>query len=384
MIYPNLILHLSQAHKAILKTQNNHYSDKAKQAYQDELVSLFFSIEKEIVSNSDISEIECFEFKNHLDFIFKNIEFLDSSILNLIPYEILECLKAALNDWIDGSSFILTTSLINNIGGFSFDPSLITFYNELYKIFEAKYSIIFNKKLIQINIPKAFSRDYLVSVVHYHELAHFVDTHYKLTDALSESVFEKLKNGDFDNNIEFKGYFDFLENDSINEYNKKKILINHFAEYFSDLFASQYIGKFLSNYLNYITENQHQGSVTHPSSIKRKLVVSDYLDNNNNLIVNFLNEALNETINKTLEIRYEDVDEEDFNNLLPVEISSDKQLHGLIQCGWRIWNLGLENFQKIANVSELSHVKFYSIINNLIEKSIGNYIISKTWNQSLP
>lgn len=385
MTSPQLLLHIAQAHKALLRTQNNHYSDKSKQAYQENLVRLFYAIEKDVLDNPPQTEDEVYEVKSYIDFIFKNIEFLDSSTLNLIPYEIVACLKSTLIEWVNDPTFIITTSLINDTSGFSFDPNLITFYKRLYYVFHFKYNIQFAHKLIQINIPKAFSRDYLVSVVHYHELGHFVDTQNKITEALSKELFNDFVGGKYDDDDEFNKnigvYFEFIHEIAYSNEDKVEMLKNHLAEYFCDLFASQYVGQYLSDYIIYITEGQNYYADSHPSSTNRKKVVTDFLNNELNLVVTLVNQALQNIFKKQLEIRYEAIPPDDFYQLLPFEISNDKQLHGLISTGWHIWNAGYQAFEKKAGMQELSQVKFYSIINNLIEKSIGNYIVSQTWTQ---
>lgn len=71
MTSPQLLLHIAQAHKALLRTQNNHYSDKSKQAYQENLVRLFYAIEKDVADNPPTSEDEVYEVKSYIDFIFK-------------------------------------------------------------------------------------------------------------------------------------------------------------------------------------------------------------------------------------------------------------------------------------------------------------------------
>lgn len=385
MTSPQLLLHIAQAHKALLRTQNNHYSDKSKQAYQENLVRLFYAIEKDVVDNPPQSEKDVYELKSYIDFIFKNIEFLDSSTLNLIPYEIVACLKSTLVEWINDPTFIITTSLINDTGGFSFDPSLITFYKRLYYVFQLKYGVEFAHKLIQINIPKAFSRDYLVSVVHYHELGHFVDTQNKITEALAKELFNDFVGGKYDDDEDFNKnigvYFEFIHEKGYSDEDKVWMLKNHLAEYFCDLFASQYVGPHLSDYIIYITEGQNYYADSHPSSTNRKKVVADFLSNVPNLAVTLVNQALRNIFNKQLEIRYEAIPPDDFYQLLPFEIANDKQLHGLISTGWQIWNDGHKAFEQKAGMQDLSQVKFYSIINNLIEKAIGNYIISQTWTQ---
>ena len=170
-----LRLHLTQAGKSLHRAKNNNYSDNEKQRYQENLTILHSKV-AEIVNEQVVATNDfCFEHKRTLDFIYKSLEFLDSSTLNLIPYETVEGLKLALKDWIqDGEKYVIVTSLVNGVFDFSFDQTLVE-VDAQYEEFKQKYDIAFNCRLIQINIPKALSRDYLASVVHYHELGHFID-----------------------------------------------------------------------------------------------------------------------------------------------------------------------------------------------------------------
>lgn len=383
-----LHLQISQAEKALLRTQNNNYSDKSKQDYQNNLVKLFEKIREGVSSNPPKNETELYEVKRYLDFIFKNLEFLDSSTLNLIPYEIVTCLKSALDEWLkEKTEYIIVTSLINNVTGFSFDPILISYYYTFYGIFEKKYNILFKQRLIQINIPKALSRDYFVSVVHYHELGHFVDIKNSISDSVANDISDQILNHTFNKGkyklSDLHCYFPFLKDSGYSTEDKLYILKNQLAEYFCDLFASQYVGNSLSQYLIYVTENDNTDSVTHPSTINRQKVSDDFLNKEKNIIVNLINKGLKGILKKKLAIRFEEIDIDDFYNLIPVIIKNDMQLHGLICKGWRIWNEGSEQFSKVANISPpLNSLQLYSIINNLIEKSIRNYIITKTWEKN--
>lgn len=377
MSLSQLHLQISQARKALSRTKANNYSDKSKQDYQDNLINLFEKISDEVKSSIFQFNSELYNIKRYLDFIFKNIEFLDSSTLNLIPYEIVACLKSVLDEWLnEDTEYIIVTSLVNNVEQFSFDPTLIYDYHSLYSVFEKKYNISFGQRLIQINIPKALSRDYLVSVVHYHELGHFIDIKNSISDSIANDIIDNLPNSI----TELSQYFPFLEDTNCPIKTKLEILTNHLAEYFCDLFASQYVGSSLANYLTYITENSTNSSWTHPSSTNRKKITEDFLNTTENVIVDLINKGLEQIMQKKLIQRFELLHTLDFYKLIPVIIQNDKQLHGLIIEGWTVWEKGIDNFNlKAKTTPHLELTQLYTIINNLIEKSIRNYIIQKTW-----
>lgn len=389
--YNLLRLHLAQAEIALDKAKNNAYSDLRKEQYHQKLSELFGAVTKEVASKPTLTENDIYLlYKRHIDFIFKSLEFLDSSTLNQIPYEIVECLYQAMSDWLGGSNeYIIVTSLINDVKGFSFDPSLA--YNDaLYLEIKTKYSIEFHCRLVQINLPRALARDYLSSVVLYHELGHFVDMRYKFTESLTRQLvndisFEKITG----NNLsEILAYFPFLN--SIVAINKVvptpsqafTVTNDHLAEYFCDLFAGQYIADSSNHYLQYLTENQNYFSTSHPSTVNRVKVVNDFLTKTSNPIVGMINGALEKIKSPQLQNRNEPVPPDDFFNLVPVVIQNVRQLHGILNTGWNIWLFQQEQLAKSLNDQYGNPIKLHSIINNLVEKSIGNYITVNKWNKA--
>jgi hypothetical protein len=380
-----LLLHFSQAEKALSKARNNNYSDSQKQAYQKSLFLLLKAMRGRIDSSAKWSPNEIADFKNEINFIFKSLEFLGSSILNLIPYEVVSCLDKALADWTPiGQKFVIVTSLVNNAGAFGFDPSLAqneAFYSYLF----SKYKIAFDGRLVQINIPKTLSRDYLISGIHYHELGHFVDSKYSITNSVTKVLFNSILQKQFPvaRLAEIVNFLPAL-NQVLQGHDPNQVFHicqNHIAEYFCDLFASQYVGDSSANHLQYIAGGQG-ASFSHPATQHRITVVSNFLSGTSNIVVEILNDALMQIVGKKLEIRHENVDESDFYQFLPPIIENDRQLHGIFAAAVRVWRSDWGAYgNKVAMGQSEQSEKLYTIINNLIEKSIGNYIVTQKWNE---
>jgi hypothetical protein len=390
--YSLLQLHLSQAELALHKAKNNSYSDQRKEAYQQTLNKLFEAVLNEVSGKGlGLPDKEIYStYKRHIDFIFKSLEFLDSSTLNQIPYEIVECLNIAMKDWLEiKDKYIIVTSLINDVMGFSFDPSL-AFDEAIYSEIKTKYNIEFEERLVQINLPKALSRDYLASVVLYHELGHFIDQKSWFTGSLTRNILDEVSRGTIVR-ADFDKLIIYLPEVLPNIYNTNSIILsntyeffvinNHLAEYFCDLFASQYIGQSSNFYLDYITEKSPRYSYTHPSTTNRVKVVNDFLSSTDNIIVTLLNGAVQAIkAGQQLEKRYDKVIADDFYNLIPLNISSVKELHGVYNTAWEIW---LDKQDVLAkSINNANPLKIYKVINNLVEKSIGNYITQNKWNQA--
>lgn len=379
-------MHLAQANKSLQKAKNNNYSDKQKQKYQDDLIKLFSCVQQKVEANQNVSIGDPFidEIKQILYFIYKSLEFLDSSTLNLIPYETVECLKLALRDWVDDSdTYIIVTSLINSLYGFSFDPSLLNTARR-YKNFKDNYGVEFTSGLIQINIPVALSRDYLASVVNYHELGHFVDRTFAITPAITKEIFSNYKAGTNMSTIQgLYQYFPFLNNNQYPDDTKQSMLYYHFGEFFCDIFASQYAGKSLNQYLSYITSNNPNFSMRHPATTIRTRVVDEFIGNVPSPLVTVIKDAVRQITSKNLSIRFVKPSPDDIYNLLPPTINDASQLHGLLAVGWDIWTGDWQPFRASMKTSLVpDRDTVYNILNNLIEKSIGNFIVVQKWNQS--
>ena len=114
-------------------------------------------------------------------------------------------------------------------------------------------------------------------------------------------------------------------------------------------------------------------SETHPSTTDRLKVVEDFLSGRENIIIDDFQKVLNSVLNKQFEIRFEIPKQEDFFNYIPPIIENDKQLHGLFVAGWDIWIHHRDRFE------EKNQFNIYLYLNNLIEKSISNYMIKQSW-----
>ncbi|MCB9341950.1 MAG: hypothetical protein H6577_27800 [Lewinellaceae bacterium] len=380
-----LELHLVQAEKALDRSSDNNYSDRSKQGYHEKLNDLHEKIRSAFDElNETPKEKEVFELKRDTDFIFKSLEFLDSSTLNLIPFEIVECLKHALFDWVQPANYIIVTSLINDFRSFSYDPT-IAFDEQLFQSLQHKYHVEFTKRLIQINFPRSLSRDYLACVVLYHELGHFVDLKNFITSALTENFYSWINlNPSFQKHV--LPYFPFLNLKMIAspDARVKQITQFHFGEYFCDLFASQYVGNSLNSYLYFLTQGSGITSSTHPSTTNRVEIVNDFLSDRQNILLDFIKEGVFQITQNPLKIRYEPIKSKDFFNLLPIEIQNVPQLHGLFPFGWELWSGDRMAFEKSLNTqSPIPSEQLYTILNNLIEKTIGNFIVTQQWQQTI-
>lgn len=375
---PNLSLldlHLSQLGKTLERAQYNNYSSSGKELYQQKLLELFDKLVLEF-DPTKIDEAQRVEYLSVVNFIFKSLEFLDNSTINLIPFELIECFNTALEDWTrTGEQYIIVTSLVNRYSGFGFDPYLAN-NDAIYDFISAAYGIDFNHRLVQITIPKTLSRDYLACVIGYHELGHFVDVKYAITDPIVGQIFD---DGYISSLKDLEYYFPFL-NSPRPEATKRGLLESHLKEYFADIFAAQYSGECTIELLMYHSRDSGAMMTSHPAADLRKRFVAEFIAGNRNNLQVLFDEALMKLKLPKLTIRYSVPSDEDLLRKLPIEIQSSEELHGVLPMAWNVWNDKRKALATALGYDEgKGHKRVYTILNNLVEKSIGNYIVTRSW-----
>jgi len=349
--YSLLYLNHCKVQNQLASLQGNEYSNISLDSYQHNLFSLFKAVSKDIEKETrGIKEID-FEKIDFLIqclyFISLSVRFLEDSILNLIPYETVFCLDKALKEWVGSEKYTFVTSL--NKDEYFFDEQLSIDEDKFFDLIEDKYNIAFSNRLIQISVPKHEVKDYFFNVVLYHELGHFVDLNFKISESIVYEEFPGLSSEDAEQKI------------------------NHYREFFADLFAAQYIDINVSLYLEY--EAPFDGDCfTHPSTEARSELVKDFLEGHDNPIISQIQNGCKSITEEELRIRYKEPNISDFFNYIPPIIESDEHLHGLFVIGWKAWRDKREQF------SEKNLFKQYTYLNNLIEKSISNYMVTTEWN----
>lgn len=369
-------LHFAQLEKAWKKIKPQSFHDKRLQEHVAFLDQLYERIKLDVGKGIEESEIDIY--KHFIDFAFRNIEFIDSSTLNLIPYEIIKCLESVLKEWLPNfENYIIVTALRQNISSYSIN---LTTFEKLYRAIEEKFEIVFPYRLIQLNIPKFLSRDYLTNVVLYHEIGHFVDSYYKISDTIARNIVAN-KPADYDVFTQFLPAL--LEVGKLSSRDIVEIVKRHLMEYFADLFAAQYIGDTSVHYLSYIAKND-PFTYTHPATLIRFEVVYNFIEKKENNLILEVQQALSSIVKMKFKFRYSQLLPNDFLNLIPIEVKDDFELHSLFVLGWQIWlNKRNDIHAQNAIEYELEPNKLYIIINSLIEKSIGNYIVKESWSKAV-
>lgn len=352
------------------KSRLNKYSDNRKQIFHEKLGKLF----SDVIENYDFSlPMDLVLCREVMNFFSRSINLLDNNTINVVPHEMIECLNVALKGWIDDYNKYIIVTTDGDYCIYLLGKSIDVTYQNIKNL----YGIDFSYKLVNVQLPKYLLRDYLTNVVLYHELGHFVDNHYKLTETIYPEILK------IDRYELINSYFPFLAK-SFTPDEIRYVLCNHIREFFADLFASQYVGSNCCNFLDYLAHDRPKAlfSPTHPSLFYRKKIVEDFLNGVSNPVLDIIKNTVHTVTGKDLKVRFTNLPPDDFYNLVPINITDEQELHSLFKLGWDVYLAGGEYFRDANAMSYIpSQSEVYNIVNNLIEKSINNFLIVDSWNK---
>ncbi len=281
-------------------------------------------------------------------------KFLAGSVSKEIPYEVAFSLEQALQDWLPNPEqpYAVTTALL--------DEQQYYFrgiYDQFYDMVSAFLDVTFEVKLIQIALPRLYRHRPLYGVALYHELGHFIDTYFKVTEFSLLIAPPALP--------------------QINPTQAYEVERSWRKEYFADLFAAGYTGSAIGVFLGHIAPNAPP-SLSHPATNDRLNNIAAFLAGNKTQIIGLFDNALQLLGLPTLTIRYSKPDIRPFlNNIRPYPIANEPELHGLIEAGWEY--LSAAHKDGDSPWTELGEEKTDRIINDVIEKSIRNWMIKTRW-----
>jgi hypothetical protein len=291
-------------------------------------------------------------------------KFLAGSTSKRIPYEIAYCLKTALASWTHKKALITTALTQDKDYSFYFQG----IPPEFYTLAGAYAGVTFESELVQIALPQIYQHRPLLNVALYHELGHFLDIHHGIVNhslLLMPSDKLPLPGINFSN-------FTSAQRDTI--------AIYHRREYFADIFAANYIGKAIREFLREFAGN-NPTSITHPATKDRLEQIDSFLSGTNTEIINLFQESLTRLGLNKLKIAFSVPNVSTaFDNVRPYTIRSEAELHGIYEAGINYLR------QVLANPSspwlEAGENSSERIVNNLVEKSIRNWMIIDRWRNS--
>ena len=367
------------------RSRNNKYSNHKLQEFHN-----FFRDFYEKIKNEDVSSLSTDKkiyLKVAIEYFQTRVNCLSNNTATNAPYEVIESIKCAAKEWvIDIDKYIILT----RYGDYCFFHDSTEETVLLY--IENDYGNKLDYKTVLLSIPQHYYRDYMNNVVLYHEIGHFVDTVNGISDIAVRLMIEKFSRNDeliemYDLfpcliGVKYNDICDTLGN--IKNKSDEFLLKRHWMEYFADIFASSYVGSNITRYLSYVYYpdcSSSYSSSTHPSNEKRFKVVNDFTGAKSNYVIKIIQEILNGKFGKQLANYSNTVAPNDLYKLLPTELTSDNDIHCLYATAWDVWYGDRSKFKTDNNLTyDLQPTQIYTILNNLVEKSISNYLINKKWN----
>lgn len=284
--------------------------------------------------------------------------FLAGSISKEIPYEVAYSLELALKDWLPNPDrpYAITTALLD-------EPQYYfrAINDQFYETVTAFLDVTFDVKLIQIALPRLYRHRPLYGVALYHELGHFIDIHFRITDFSLLLAPPTLP----------------PENQAL----ALDVERSWRREYFADLFAAGYTGNAIGVFLENFAPNS-PASQSHPATVSRLESIALFLSGKTPPIVDLFEQSLNKLGLPELKIRHAKPEINAYlNNIRPYPIASEPELHGLLDAGWEY----LRSTQAKKNLpwNELGEEKTDRIINDVIEKSIRNWMVKSRWQDGI-
>lgn len=381
-----LQLHLAQAKRALDNSARNQYLDPRKSDYHANLIKLLDCLVAEDFEALQVDEKKIR--KELIDFIFSSMEYLDGSLFSSIPFELTYCLESALSDWMpsDHRKYIITTALRPELFCFSLESVA-----DRFRQINSLYGIDFNFDLIRISLSKYLAHDYLYNIVLYHELGHFIDEYHSISSKLIYYLSSQNQILNTPQQLRSLGeFFPYLLGSAgtvdwaiLQRQEILQVAENHLMEYFADLFAAQYIGNGEQEVLRYLTfPNLNYTSNSHPSTQNRIKMVDDFLQGHANSVIDLIRSFVFIISGQELKKRFDPMPTDDFYQMIPPEIPSVAGLHGIFPAAWQVYQSDHARFQQVNSLPNgFDSQEVYTIVNNLTEKSIGNYIVKKSFDE---
>ncbi len=377
-----LELSRSQLMYAWNRSRFNHYSDKRKQQFHECLGLLYEELMKKNFSDPSYTKDELRFFRKVLEFFKESLALLDNNTISSVPHELIECLNTAAKQWVsDFDDYII----VMEEGPYAIIPQVEDF-RLFYVLLKAKLGVEFKYILLQVRMPRQLARDYLTNVCLFHELGHFVDTKYRLSQKLVVDLFNKWRGG---KRREIDPWFmpmlpPFVISSAAGSsiaYSLEAYTLYFLMEYFADLFGAQYVGENYLNYLEYSCDDINADDPQHPSYGKRKHMYEDFCKGpDTNIVLKIIFEKTLALTGHGLTKRYVDLDNKSMLGLMPTTLRSTDEMLSIFKMGWDVYMMGAKEFEKANNlVHPLGLDQVYTIVNNLIEKSISNYLITTDW-----
>ena len=318
--------------------------------------------------------------KDDLDFFWQWALALDNRNGYTLSHEMRGTMDNLCKHWVVEHPKYIFAATDGNFSINRYHSSWDVLMDKIDKIYGMKFS----HQLVTFEVPKPLFNDFLFVSIIYHEMGHFVDNYYNISDEVVRRIKTRFSKTEEEEKIR-KEFFPIIQltyDDTAGVYKDVKkrdeYIESHVGEYIADLFGAQYVG---SHIINHIELNRHGTyniySETHPAPQSRASLVNAFLTNDT---TNFLLKDLIDSFTATkLELKNRYVRPADALKLekgQPLTIENDDELHSLFQLGWEVYfkGTGARNVARGNSAGTTSQYDFYIKLKEAMRLSIYNYL----------
>ena len=309
-------------------------------------------IEHVLQHAADYPEDVVRQFQSH---VWNVLQFVSGSRSNDAPHETQYVLRKALKEWVSEDALVSSASL----NSFEFFVNLADFWDFVAQAIDGYDTDNYSPLVVRIGSPSAFKHRPVFCVPLFHELGHFVDHHYKISETSVLLSLAPVPAG-----ISLEQW--------------QNLNIQHRMEHFADLFAACYCGE-ATNFSLFAIAPKNGNSASHPSTQRRIEVVDDFLAGRDNSIVNLLQDALSARKQEVLKVRFIEPNVDCFNDVLTCKISNLEELYGIFLSSWKYLHNQIDDRSAPWITADADASTIEKTVNDLTGKSLRNYEIVERW-----
>lgn len=289
--------------------------------------------------------------------------YLAGSTTKEAPYEMEYCLQKALAPWVRRDT-IITTALTNH-HDFHFAPA--DPWSFVKRFLPGYATNGYDPLLVQLGLPRLYRHKPIYCIALYHELGHFVDELYGITEL--SLVLEP--------DLLATGHVPAFAALSVAQ--RERVERQHRKEYFSDLFGAAYAGRAIVETLETIALAA-SASATHPATADRVRSVDEFLAGRATPLATIYEQSLARQGCPALKpfFRLPDI-RATFDDLRPYQIQNEPELHGTVGAGWAYLTDCLDQRRAPWIDASKTDAEIERVVNDLTEKTLRNASIRERW-----
>ena len=353
------------------------YSDQRKNQFRQELVAISDNFMKYNFMGNPLQVIMIHQYFLKAMFMPWAMA-LDSRNAYTLSHEMRALLDNLCKLWVKDHDKYIFSAADGNFSCIRYASDWDVLMDNILQIYHIRPSY----QLVMFNIPKHLHEDFLFVGSLYHEMGHFVEAYYDITERVLDRLKVRLGNPSEEAVIRDE-YFPIIKTTyengvCTNAAQREDMLRKQLREYISDLFGTQYLGNHIGNHIEYVAAGFYDKyDDEHPSPNCRRKMEDAFLkdDRTNFVYADIFDEFA--ASNHPLQLRF--VKPQDFSMLdkgEPMRVQNDDELHSLIWYGWEVYLRGPQAMAVAQGnpAIVLPKYDFYMKLNGAIRESIKGYL----------